>query len=159
VSTGEAGPAGREGQPGPAGREGIAGRTGPIGHDGPQGKEGMEGPPAPAEAILDLTSAQKDLAAAVRLLYTGVRRLIVLVICALVAVIVFGSVQVALGQVVRDEGASGRQSFKCIIAVLFRQDPPSCPGAKEELIKEGILPPGFPVTTTTTIPPTTTTTR
>jgi hypothetical protein len=152
MTTGQAGPAGREGQPGPAGREGIAGRTGPIGHEGPAGPEGAEGPAGPVGAIVDLTTAQEDLAAAVRLLYGGVRRLIVLVAACLVAVIAFGSVHVFLGQLIRDEGAAGRQSFKCVVAVLFRQDPPACPRAKEHLIEEGIIPPGFPATTTTTIP-------
>jgi hypothetical protein len=117
-----------------------------------EGPEGPEGPAGPASAIIDLTTAQKELADAVKLLYLGVRRLIVLVVAALVAVVVFGLVHVALGQAVRDEGAAGRQSFKCIIAVLFRQDPPACPNAKEDLIEEGILPPPFPATTTTTRP-------
>lgn len=151
MTTGQAGPAGREGQPGPAGREGAAGRTGPKGHEGEPGAEGPEGPPGPAGAIIDLTTAQEELTAAVRLLYGGVRRLIVLVVAALIAVIVFGSVQVALANVVRDEGLASRQSFKCVIAVLFRQDPPSCPRAKENLIEEGILPANFPLTTTTTL--------
>jgi hypothetical protein len=176
MTTGQAGPAGREGQPGPAGREGQPGRTGPAGHKGPEGHEGHEGPegatgpPGPAGptgAIIDLTTAQEDLAAAVRelteeqkrsavstdLLYGVVRRLLWLVVCALVAVIAFGSVHVALGQLIRDEGAAGRQSFKCVVAVLFRQDPPACPGAKEQLIKEGIIPANFPATTTTTTTP------
>lgn len=150
MSTGAAGPAGREGQPGPAGREGIAGNRGPEGHEGPQGEAG---PPGPVGAIVDLTTAQEDLASAVRMLYSGVRRLVMLVAACLVAVIVFGTVHLWLGQLIRDEGAAGRQSFKCIIAVLFRQDPPSCPGAKEDLIREGILPPNFPATTTTTTVP------
>ncbi len=156
MTTGAAGPAGREGQPGPAGREGAPGRTGPKGHEGhegqegPAGVEGPAGPAGPVGAIVDLTTAQQDLAAAVRLLYSGVRRLIVLVAACLVAVIAFGSVHVFLGQLIRDEGAAGRQSFKCVVAVLFRQDPPACPDAKEKLIEEGIIPAGFPITTTTT---------
>lgn len=150
MTTGEAGPAGREGQPGPAGREGQAGRTGPPGTVGPEGHEGPTGPAGPVGAIIDLTTAQEDLAHAVRLLYGGVRRLIWLVAACLIAVIVFGVVHVRLSQLIREEGAAGRQSLKCVVAVLFRQDPPACPGAKEELIKEGILPAGFPVTTTTT---------
>ncbi len=155
---GQPGPAGREGQPGPAGREGQAGATGPPGHDG------LPGAPGPAGAIIELAEAQEELAAAVReltkeqkesraattLLYGVVRRLLWLVAAALVAVIVFGSVHVLLGQLIRDEGSAGRQSFKCVVAVLFRQDPPACPGAKEDLIREGILPPTFPATTTTT---------
>ena len=149
MSTGAAGPAGREGQPGPAGREGVAGRTGPEGHEGQEGAMGPAGPPGPTGAIIDLTTAQEDLAAAVRLLYGGVRRLIVLVAACLIAVIVFGAVHVRLAQLIRDEGAAGRQSFKCVVAVLFRQDPPACPNAKEKLIEEGIIPAGFPVTTTT----------
>lgn len=153
MTTGQAGPAGREGQPGPAGREGIAGRTGPTGHDGPAGQEGAEGPvgpPGPIGAIVDLTTAQEDLASAVKLLYGGVRRLLWLVAVCIIAVIVFGTIHLTLSQLIRDEGLAGRQSFKCIVAVLFRQDPPACPGAKEELIEEGILPPNFPATTTTT---------
>lgn len=164
MSTGAAGPAGREGAAGPAGREGAAGRTGPEGHEGVPGAPGPEGPPGPVGAIIDLTTAQEDLAdavreltatqeatkAIVRTLDSGVRRLIWLVATCIVAVIAFGSVHVWLGQVIRDEGAAGRQSFKCVIAVLFRQDPPGCPGAKEELLRDGILPPGFPSTTTTT---------
>jgi hypothetical protein len=149
MTIGAAGPAGREGQPGPAGREGSPGRTGPTGHEGP---EGPTGPPGPLGAIVDLTTAQEELAKAVGLLYGVVRRLLWLVVAALVAVIAFGSVHVALGQVIRDEGAAGRQSFKCVVAVLFRQDPPACPGAKEKLIEEGIIPPNFPSTTTTTTP-------
>jgi hypothetical protein len=91
-------------------------------------------------------------AAASTLLYGVVRRLLWLVIGALVAVIAFGSVHVLLGQLIRDEGAAGRQSFKCVVAVLFRQDPPACPGAKGQLVKEGIIPADFPSTTTTTKP-------
>ncbi len=169
MTTGQAGPAGREGQPGPAGREGDAGttgRTGRTGDTGPEGPEGIEGhegaegpagPAGPAGAIIDLTTAQEGLAAAVRLLSVdvrgllrGVRRLIALVAAALIAVIAFGSVHVLLGQLIRDEGAAGRQSFKCVVAVLFRQDPPACPGAKGKLIEEGIIPADFPATTTTT---------
>ena len=162
MTTGAAGPAGREGQPGPAGREGDAGktgRTGLTGDTGPEGPEGIEGhegakgpmgPAGPVGAIVDLTTAQEDLAHAVRLLYRGVRRLVILVAACLIAVIVFGSVHVRLSQIIRDEGAAGRQSFKCVVAVLFRQDPPACPGAKGQLIKEGIIPPDFPSTTTTT---------
>ncbi len=161
MTTGAAGPAGREGQPGPAGREGDAGkagREGPIGATGPEGPEGVEGhegpigPAGPIGAIVDLTTAQRDLAIAVRLLYGGVRRLIWLVAFCLLAVIVFGTVHVRLSQLIRDEGGAGRQSFKCVVAVLFRQDPPACPRAKEDLIEEGIIPAGFPVTTTTTTP-------
>ena len=152
MTTGQAGPAGREGQPGPAGREGHPGRTGPAGHEGLEGVAGPPGPAGPTGAIIDLTTAQEDLAAAVRILYGGVRRLIVLVAACLVAVIVFGAVHVHLSQLIRDEGAAGRQSLKCVVAVLFRQDPPACPGAKEELIQEGILPANFPSTTTTTTP-------
>ncbi len=160
MTTGAAGPAGREGQPGPAGREGAAGRTGPEGHEGPPGNEGPMGPAGPTGAILDLTTAQQDLASAVRLLYRGVRRLIWLVTGTLVAVLLFGTIHIRLSQLIQDEGASGRLSFKCVIAVLFRQDPPACPRAKENLIEEGILPPTFPATTsTTTVPATTTTTR
>lgn len=161
MTTGEAGPAGREGQPGPAGREGVAGNRGPEGHEGPQG---MAGPPGPVGAIIDLTTAQEDLAAAVRaltdtqaestiaakMLLGVVRRLVWLVVLCIVAVVAFGLVHVRLTQTIRDEGAAGRLSFKCVIAVLFRQDPPKCPGAKEDLIREGILPPNFPATTTTT---------
>lgn len=51
---------------------------------------------------------------------------------------------------VRLEGKAGRDHFDCALAVLFRQDPPSCPMTKEDLIRRGILPPGFPATTTTT---------
>lgn len=159
MTTGAAGPAGREGQPGPAGREGAAGRTGPTGHEG---KEGKEGPPGPADAIVDLTTAQEDLAAAVRsltdtqaesteatkLLLDVVRRLVWLVALCLIAVIVFGVTHLRLSQTIKDEGAAGRQSFKCIVAVLFRQDPPACPDQKEHLIEEGIIPANFPTTTT-----------
>lgn len=170
MSTGAAGPAGREGQPGPAGREGDAGKAGREGREGAEGATGAEGaeghegppgptgPPGPVGAIIDLTTAQEDLADAVReqtaivkLLRGGVRWLIWLVAACIVAVIAFGSVHVFLGHVIRDEGAAGRQSFKCIVAVLFRQDPPACPDEKEHLIQEGILPPGFPLTTTTTL--------
>lgn len=168
---GEAGPAGREGQPGPAGREGHAGREGPqgtegiegvigkVGKTGPAGVTGMTGkvgpegpmgPPGSTEVIVDLTTAQQDLAAAVRLLYRGVRRLIILALFASAAVIIFGVVFVRLGNTIREEGLAGRQQLKCVVAVLFRQDPPACPGIKDQLIREGILPPGFPSTTTTT---------
>ncbi len=168
MTTGAAGPAGREGQPGPAGREGDAGktgRTGLTGDTGPEGPEGIEGhegaegpagPAGPAGAIIDLTTAQEDLADAVRLLSVdvrgllrGVRRLILLVAGCLIAVFLFGVIHVRLSQLIRDEGAAGRQSFKCVVAVLFRQDPPACPNAKEALIEQGILPPTFPATTTT----------
>lgn len=162
MTTGEAGPPGREGQPGPAGREGVAGNRGPEGHEGPQGEAG---PPGPVGAIVDLTTAQEELAAAVRsltdtqaesttatrMLLDVVRRLVWLVVLCIVAVIAFGLVHVRLSQTIQDEGQAGRQSFKCIVAVLFRQDPPACPGAKEDLIRERILPPGFPATTTTTL--------
>jgi hypothetical protein len=59
---------------------------------------------------------------------------------------------VDLGQSIRSEGEAGRQNLKCVVAVLFRQDPPACPGAKEDLIREGILPQGWPNTTTTVRP-------
>lgn len=141
TSVGQPGPAGREGQPGPAGREGVAGQTGPTGPAGPIG------------AIVDLTTAQEDLAGAVKLLYQAVRRMVVLTVVAMAFVIVVGVILINLGQSIRTEGASGRQNLKCVVAVLFRQDPPACPGQKESLIKEGILPPGWPATTTTTIRP------
>ncbi len=156
MTTGAAGPAGREGQPGPAGREGDAGKAGREGAVGPKGIEGHEGPPGPTGpagptgAIVDLTTAQKDLAVAVRLLYVGVRRMVVLTFVALLFVVVVGIILVNLGQSIQSEGTAGRQSLKCVVAVLFRQDPPACPSAKEELIEEGILPPGWPATTTTT---------
>ncbi len=161
-TTGAAGPAGREGQPGPAGREGTAGQQGPKGATGAEGAEGPEGvkghvgmtgpvgPPGPTGAIVDLTTAQKDLAAAVRLLYREVRRLIAAVVLCIVAVVGFGALHLRLSQQIGDEGEAGRQSFKCVVAVLFRLDPPLCPNAKEDLIRDGIIPPGFPVTTTTT---------
>lgn len=164
MSTGAAGPAGREGQPGPAGREGAPGRTGPAGHEGPEGHEGQPGPAGPVGAIVDLTTAQQDLASAVRdltetqkevkasvhVLTDVVRRLLWLVAACLIAVVIFGMVHVRLSQLIREEGAAGRQGLKCVVAVLFRQDPPACPHAKEDLIREGILPPNFPATTTTT---------
>ncbi len=122
------------------------------------------GPAGPTGAIIDLTTAQQDLAAAVReltseqkesaaatkLLYSGVRWLIWLVTGTLVAVILFGAIHIRLSQLIQDEGAAGRLSFKCVIAVLFRLDPPLCPDAKEDLIRDGILPATFPATTTTT---------
>ncbi len=160
--TGQPGPAGREGQPGPAGREGQAGRSGqagavgPPGVEGPEGQEGpagQRGPAGPAGAIIDLTSAQKELATAVRLLYRGVRRMIVLTVVAMAFVGVVGLILIGLGNSIRSEGAAGRLSFKCVIAVLFRQDPPACPHAREDLLRDGILPPGWPATTTTTRPP------
>lgn len=177
MSTGAAGPAGREGQPGPAGREGDAGkagREGAVGAPGPVGPEGVEGhegpqgeagPPGPIGAIIDLTTAQEDLAAAVRaltdtqaestaatkMLLDVVRRLIWLVAACLIGVIVFGLIHFRLSTLIRDEGLAGRQSFKCVIGVLFRQDPPACPNEKEKLIEEGIIPPGFPSTTSTTL--------
>lgn len=145
-TTGEAGPAGREGQPGPAGREGMPGQTGPAGHEG---AEGPAGPPGPTGAIIDLTTAQEDLAGAVRLLYAGVRRVVLLTFIAMLFVAGVGVVLINLGQSIRTEGTAGRQNLKCVVAVLFRQDPPACPGAKEALIREGIIPANFPVTTTT----------
>lgn len=84
-----------------------------------------------------------------RLLYGGVRRLIAMVALCVIAVVVFGSIHVRLSQLIRDEGADGRQNLKCVVAVLFRQDPPNCPDEKEKLIREGILPQGWPNTTTT----------
>lgn len=153
TTTGPAGPAGREGQPGPAGREGAAGRAGPAGDTGPEGVEGHPGPtgpPGPTGAIVDLTTAQKELAAVVRLLYVEVRRLLVAVVLCVVVVVGFGALHLQLAQRISDEGEAGRQSFKCVVAVLFRLDPPLCPNAKEDLIRDGIIPAGFPVTTTTT---------
>jgi hypothetical protein len=154
VSTpvGQPGPAGREGQPGPAGREGIPGQTGPAGHEGAIGHTGPVGPAGPVGAIVDLTTAQKDLAAAVRLLYNGVKRMTVLVAVAMVFVGGVGVILVGLGQSIRNEGNAGRQNLQCVVSVLFRQEAPKCVGVKEELIRDGILPPGFPVTTTTTRP-------
>lgn len=157
MNTGEAGPAGPQGQAGPAGREGPAGQTGPegpgsvgpAGDEGPEGPEGPAGPAGPEGAIIDLTTAQEDLAAAVRLLYHGVRRMVALTVIAMVFVGAVGLILISLGHSIREEGAAGRQNLECVVAVLFRQDPPACPDKKEELIKKGILPPGFPVTTTT----------
>lgn len=131
MTTGEAGPPGREGQPGPAGGEGVKG---------------------PAAAIIDLTTAQEELAAAVRLLYAGVKRMVVLTVVAMTFVAVVGVILIDHGRSIRSEGNAGRQSLKCVVAVLFRQDPPSCPNAKEDLIREGIIPRDFPTTTTTTAP-------
>ncbi len=88
-----------------------------------------------------------------RLLYMGVRRVVVLTLAAMVFVVVVGLTLINLGQSIRREGTAGRQSLKCVVAVLFRQDPPACPMAKEELLKEGILPPGWPAPTTTTTRP------
>lgn len=153
---GQPGPAGREGQPGPAGREGAPGQTGAPGHDGEVGHPGPAGPAGPAGAIIDLTSAQKDLAAAVRLLYAGVRRMVILTAVAMTFVAVVGVILIDLGRSIKAEGAAGRRSFECIVAVLFRQDPPACPGEKQRLINKGILPPSFPSTTTTTTGTTTT---
>ena len=112
----------------------------------------MTEPTEPIRAIIDLTTAQEHLSEAVRSLVLWVRSLLWLVAACIMAVLLFGTVHVWLGQVIRDEGAAGRQSFKCVIAVLFRQDPPSCPQAKENLIREGIIPANFPSTTTTTVP-------
>lgn len=158
TTTGAAGPAGREGQPGPAGREGNAGRTGPTGATGPEGPEGVEGhagvtgpagPAGPTGAIVDLTTAQRELAASVKLLYVDVRRLIAAVVLCIVVVVGFGALHLRLSQQIGDEGDAGRQSLKCVVAVLFRLDPPLCPNAKEDLIRDGIIPAGFPATTTT----------
>lgn len=154
---GQPGPAGREGQPGPAGREGQAGAAGPPGHDG------LPGAPGPAGAIIELAEAQEELAAGVRALVgtqkkvdeslrvvsAGVRRLVIVVLVALIFVGGVAAVLLNIGRSVRDEGEAGRQGFRCVIAVLFRQEAPRCVGVKEELIRDGILPPGFPVTTTT----------
>ncbi len=78
--------------------------------------------------------------------------MVVLTVTAMVFVSVVGVVLINLGRSVRDEGAAGRQSFRCVIAVLFRQEAPRCVGVKEELLRDGILPPGWPATTTTTRP-------
>lgn len=72
MTTGQPGPGGPQGEAGPAGREGVAGNRGPEGHEGPQGEAG---PPGPVGAIVDLTTAQKDLATAVTGLTVNVRRL------------------------------------------------------------------------------------
>lgn len=55
----------------------------------------------------------------------------------------------ALRGVVKHESNAQQTEFKCVVGVLFRQDPPACPGLKEEMIRDGVLPPGFPATTTT----------
>lgn len=172
---GQPGPAGREGQPGPAGREGQAGAIGPPGHDGPtgrtgpeghEGQEGQPGPPGavgPAGAIIELAEAQEDLAGAVRelvatqrevgasvkVLSAGIRQIVAGLLLGLLLAAVAIGVVIHFGQVIRTEGTAGRQNLKCVVAVLFRQDPPACPGAKAELEREGIIPPGFPATTTT----------
>ncbi len=128
---------------------GRRGATGPEGDEGPEGVEGPPGPPGPIGAIVDLTTAQRELAASVKLLYVEVRRLLAAVVLCVVVVIGFGALHLQLAQRISDEGEAGRRSFKCVVAVLFRLDPPSCPNAKEDLIRDGIIPPGFPVTTTT----------
>ncbi len=133
------------GADGPAGQPG---RDGPTGATGAEGHAGPTGPAGPVGAIVDLTTAQQDLAKAVRLLYVEVRRLLVLVALCIIVVVGFGVLHVRLSQQIGDEGDAGRQSLKCVVAVLFRLDPPLCPNAKEDLIRDGIIPPGFPVTTT-----------
>ncbi len=170
TSTGTPGPAGREGQAGPAGREGQAGTTGPqgrpgeTGETGADGRTGAPGPGAPTQAIIELAAAQEELAvavanlvatqttvdASVRLLSQGVRRLVAGLLAALIVAALGIGVGFHFGQLIREEGDAGRQSFKCVIAVLFRQEAPRCIGVKEELLRDEILPPGFPATTTTT---------
>ena len=156
MSRGNVGPEGPAGAPGP---EGPAGEPGETGHDGKRGPTGaagaagVAGPPSPTSAIIDLTTAQGELAEAVRLLYYGVRRMVALTVVAMIFVSIVGLVLVRLGQSIRDEGNAGRQNLKCVVAVLFRQDPPACPGEKESLIDDGILPVGFGSTTTTTVRP------
>lgn len=124
------------------------------------------GPGTPTEAIVELTAAQELLAGAVRLLAEtqaevnrtvkvlslGVRRLVQLLAGVLLLGIIAVCVVVRFGQIIRTEGNAGRQNLKCVVAVLFRQEAPRCIGTKEELLRDGILPPGFPNTTTTTRP-------
>lgn len=165
-TTGPAGPAGREGQPGPAGREGQAGRSGQPGAAGAAGIAGPEGPAGPVGAIIDLTHAQEDLADAVRQFaedqrrstgaieaFTEVARKLALIFSAvLFVVVVVGVILVRLGQSISEEGNAGRHHLKCVVAVLFAQNPPSCPNAREDLIRDGFLPEGFRPPTTTTRP-------
>lgn len=159
-----AGPAGREGQPGPPGREGQPGRTG---RDGPAGIQGEAGPVGP---ILELADAQRSLAdrlgdvveavedsavatqtfgAQVVTLVRLVRRwLVPLLVTALAVGIGVALTFAWLAGVVRDESAEQQQELHCLVAVLYRQEPRMCPGAKDRYIREGILPLGFPTTTT-----------
>lgn len=133
TDAGRPGPAGREGQPGPAGREGQAGQTGPEGpegHIGQTGKGGATGPTGPAgpvgalSAIVDLTTAQKALAAAAKdqiaatkALHAGVRKLILVVVTGIVLAAVVGFVMlrntnslVDLANTNKDNGAITRQN-------------------------------------------------
>lgn len=47
-------------------------------------------------------------------------------------------------QIVIDQSRQNQRHIDCVIAVLFRQNPPLCEGVKDQLIADGILPPGFP---------------
>lgn len=51
---------------------------------------------------------------------------------------------------VRWGAKADQHHLDCVVGVLFRQDPPGCPGVKDQLVSEGVLPPGWPGTTTTT---------
>lgn len=123
--------------------------------------------PDRAEAVLELAKTQTALAEGLTQVATAVednvgstdrfgsevRRLrrvltpliILAAACSAAVAATFGVLQ----GVVREESAEQQLHLDCMVAVLFRQDPPACPGFKEELIRDGVLPPGFPATTTT----------
>lgn len=85
-----------------------------------------------------MTARQKALAAVAMLLF---------VILSAVGAAVFNGYIERRGetdQIVIDQSRQNQRHIDCVIAVLFRQNPPLCEGVKDQLIADGILPPGFP---------------
>ena len=53
----------------------------------------------------------------------------------------------------RAQSQQNQRHIDCVVAVLTRQNPPTCAGVREQLIRDGIIPAVFPVPTTTTTEP------
>lgn len=97
-----------------------------------------------AQAVEDNVGSTDRFGAEVRRLRRVLTPLIILAaVCSAAVAATFG----ILHGVVREESTRQQRHLDCMVAVLFRQDPPACPGLKEKLIRDGILPPGFPTTT------------
>lgn len=70
------------------------------------------------------------------------------------AVVLIIQVVLVIGQsrvsrAVLDQSRKNQDHIDCVVGVLLRQDPPKCRGVKDQLIRDGIVPSGFPNTTTT----------
>lgn len=102
-----------------------------------------EGLASVASAVEDNVAGTDRFGAEVRRLRRTLGPLVVLAaVCSAAVAATFG----VLRGSVADASERQRTELKCVVAVLFRQDPPACPGLRDEMIRDGFLPEGFPTT-------------